>query len=475
MSPATPRRRIESLLADFEPDFDFVPVPPLPESEFKERLRRIRREAVQAGHDALLVHTDSAGWFHMSNAYLRYICDWAREGLLIIPSDEDKPLILLSFFTQSVLLPPGGEPLLVDEIWQIAPWGREYADRPGQSVLKTAQACVKKLAAMGLDAGQIGRIGDKKSLDLWATLDKLLPAARFVSENAIIDRMQRVRSPGEQAMHRAAAQLIDIGIQAACHVARPGVSDHELYAAFTYAQLARGGETGDGYQIGVNEFGTACGKPYGHVLRPGDLLNFYISNVTYQGYTAQTARMIAVGTLTDRQEDVLATCVDGVKRAEKLIRPGALIRDVNNAAFEPFIEKGYLRDAEARTMPFNWEAMPDGEPRQVKRQYVRDIDWEAQGRKLMHVYPATHGPHNPNLGHSVGMAGGSNSFNISSHNYDRLEEGMVFVLHTQWLEPLSAGCNVGDCYLVTRDGYENLSCHTPLEAFRVPVDSSPTP
>ena len=70
----------------------------------------------------------------------------------------------------------------------------------------------------------------------------------------------------------------------------------------------------------------------------------------------------------------------------------------------------------------------------MPRQYVPDADWEAQGRKLMHVYPATHGPHNPNLGHSVGMAGAQNSFNVSSHNYDRLEEGMVFVLHTQWLE-----------------------------------------
>lgn len=86
--------------------------------------------------------------------------------------------------------------------------------------------------------------------------------------------------------------------------------------------------------------------------------------------------------------------------------------------------------------------------------------WPAAG------YPATHGPHNPNLGHSVGMPG-MNNFNISSHNYDRLEQGMVLVLHTQWLESLSAGCNVGDCYLVTADGFENLSRHTPLEPHRV--------
>ncbi|MDR6192549.1 DNA-binding transcriptional LysR family regulator [Agrobacterium pusense] len=164
-------------------------------------------------------------------------------------------------------------------------------------------------------------------------------------------------------------------------------------------------------------------------------------------------------------------CTEGVKRAEMLIRPGALMRDVNNAAFEPMIERGMLASPEARTMPYNWAPMDDGGARLIPRQYVKNIDWEAQGRSLMHVYPATHGPHNPNLGHSVGMAGGQNSFNISSHNYDRMEEGMVFVLHAQWLEPLSAGCNVGDMYVVTKDGFENLSRHTPLETHRIAAEA----
>ena len=56
---------------------------------------------------------------------------------------------------------------------------------------------------------------------------------------------------------------------------------------------------------------------------------------------------------------------------------------------------------------------------------------------------------------------------VSSHNYDRLEPGMVFVLHAQWLDPMKAGCNTGNTMLVTRDGAENLNCHTPLEPFRV--------
>lgn len=460
-------RSIEALLADFEPDFDFVPAPPLPEAEFAERLRRIRREAVVAGHDALVIHTDMVGWFHTSNAYLRYACDWMREGVLIIPTDSDKPLTLLSFFTQSVILPPGGEPLLVERILQIGAIGREYADIPGSSEGKTVEAAAALLADSGFARGSIGLIGDRCSAGFHAGLKTLLPAARFVPENGIIDRMQRVRTPAEIAIYRTAAQLIDIGTQAAYHVTRPGVTDREIYAAFTFAQLARGGETGDGYQIGINEYGTHCGKPYGRVVRPGDLINLYISNVTYQGYTAQTARMIAVGAITARQEIVLDACVAGVKAAEKLIRPGVLVSEVNNAAFEPYIAAGLLTSPEARTMPYNWSMAPDGGPREIPRQAVPDPDWEGQGRRLWHVYPATHGPHNPNLGHSVGLAGAQNAFNVSSHNHDRLEEGMVFVLHTQWLEPLSAGCNVGDCYVVTADGFENLSCHTPLETHRV--------
>ena len=462
-------RPIESLLADFAPDFDFVPAPPIPVAEYAERMRRVKREGVSAGLDALIAHTDTVGWFHASNAYLRYLCDWMREGVLIIPMDEDKAPVLVSFYTQSVILPPGGEPVGVERILQVGAVGREYADVPGDSGQKTIQAVTKVLADFGLSRGSIGIIGDKRSAPFKAALAGAMPGAQFSDQHAIVDRMQRVRSPAEIAVTRTAAQLISIATQAAYHVARPGVTDYEIFAAFTLAQMARGGETGDGYQIGANEWGTHCGKPYGRVIRKGDLINLYVSNVTYQGYTAQTARMIAIGAPTDRQELVLDACTRGVKAAEKLIRPGTSFRDLNNAAFVPYVEAGLLKDPEARTMPYNWSTAEDGGPRELPRQYVPDADYEAQGRRLMHVYPATPGPHNPNLGHAVGMAGGQNAYNISSHNYDRLEEGMIFVLHTQWLEPQSAGCNVGDLYLVTADGFENLSRHTPLETHRVAV------
>ncbi|MGO7450283.1 hypothetical protein ACC668_37430, partial [Rhizobium ruizarguesonis] len=66
-------------------------------------------------------------------------------------------------------------PVLVDEIWHIGPIGREYADRPGDSFIKTAEKCAEVLASLCLAKAQIGRIGDRTSLTFWSALDELMP------------------------------------------------------------------------------------------------------------------------------------------------------------------------------------------------------------------------------------------------------------------------------------------------------------
>jgi Xaa-Pro aminopeptidase len=458
----------ERLLDGFEPDFEFSPVDPLPASEFETRLRRILREAVRCDYDGLILNAEMVGWFHTSNPSLRYVADWIREGVLIIPTDAPEASSLLSFYSDAALVPPPGEPTWVDDIRQVGGWGRQFFDRPGDVTAKLAEATQGVLAELGLTKARFALIGDHMSTKYWAALADALPGAVFQQENDILLRMQRVRSPAEQNLIRAAAQLLDIGIQAAYHVTRPGVTDFEIYSAFTYAQMARGGETGDGYQIGINRYGTHVSKPYGHVVKPGDIIQLYISNVTYRGYVAQAARMVAVGDVSDKQEEVFEMCVDAVERAMRTVRPGVLVSDVHDAAFEAYIERGFLESAQARTMPWNWESNKDGTPRPIPRQEVSDEDWEAQGRKLRHVYPATLGPNSPGLGHALMMPGWLN-YPVTSSNHDELEPGMVFVTHAQWLDPQQVGCNLGNALLVTDGGAENLSCHTPLEPHRVEV------
>ncbi len=73
---------------------------------------------------------------------------------------------------------------------------------------------------------------------------------KFVADNAILDRMQKVRSVCEIQMFLAAAQLVSIATQAAYHVTKPGVTDQEIYAT------CRG--VGALEHYGIGQFDIAC-------------------------------------------------------------------------------------------------------------------------------------------------------------------------------------------------------------------------
>lgn len=458
----------ERLLDGFEPSFEFNAPQAIPAEEYEERMTHMRKQAALQGHDVILIHANGAGFFFTSNTYLRYACDWAREGILIVPVNKNEDIHLVTFFTQAVLLPPPGEPVGIDKIWQVGALGEEYSGRAGTSEAQLVETVVKVLTDANYSAASIAGMGDGSSFTYWEAIKEKLPKIQIKDETHIINDMQVLRSVNEQAQIRASAQLIDIGYQAACHATRLGVTDFELYAAFTFAQLARGGEHGDGYQIGINKYGTQCGKPYGHKVVCGDLINFYLSAVPFRGYTAQSARMIAVGDITSKQEQTLAVCTEAVRRAEEKIKPGTPLNEIHKAAFSVYLEHGYLQDDTTATMPYNWAPHDDLSAREIPVQYIKDVDYEKIGRQLNHLYPAVTGPHNPNIGHSVGMPG-SPKFNITSHNTDIAEPGMVFVLHAQWGDPMSSGANIGNCYLVTEDGFENLNRHSPLETVRIQV------
>lgn len=55
------QKSCEKLLEGFEPDFEFIEVPPLPKEEHEERVNRVRVEAAENECDALILHTDSVG------------------------------------------------------------------------------------------------------------------------------------------------------------------------------------------------------------------------------------------------------------------------------------------------------------------------------------------------------------------------------------------------------------------------------
>ena len=69
----------EKLLDGFQPSFEFVPPKVISEEELEQRVDHIRREAIVAEHDVTLVNANGIMNYHVTNKYLRYLCDWNRE------------------------------------------------------------------------------------------------------------------------------------------------------------------------------------------------------------------------------------------------------------------------------------------------------------------------------------------------------------------------------------------------------------
>ena len=152
----------EALLDGFVPDFEFSPVDPLPASEFETRLRRILRDSVVHDYDGIIVNAENVGWYHNSNPYLRYVSDWVREGVLLIPTDAPEASVLFSFYSDAALVPPPGEPTWVDDIRQVGGWGRHFFDLPGDTTAKLVEATEGAIAELGLTGGRFALIGDQR-------------------------------------------------------------------------------------------------------------------------------------------------------------------------------------------------------------------------------------------------------------------------------------------------------------------------
>ena len=135
-----------------------------------------------------------------------------------------------------------------------------YATFPFHPAGPQLEIVVDTLKERGLLRGTVG-------LEKWAYApspalmqameEKIIAAgAKVVDGSWIVDTVGLIKSPLEIACVRKAAELADIGMEAARNAARPGVMELEVTGAMQYA-MARGGWGGSrtqmpGHQAGVS-------------------------------------------------------------------------------------------------------------------------------------------------------------------------------------------------------------------------------
>jgi Xaa-Pro dipeptidase len=194
-----------------------------------------------------------------------------------------------------------------------------------------ADAALRVLTGWGAKLREVGTEQWSCGLPdgLAKALARALPEVCWHDVTGIIDDLRMVKSPGEEACMRAAAQVSDAAMAAAVEAIRPGAMEREVAAACYRAMIEAGGTfPGFGPFIrSTRRLGEEHTTWSDTVLMEGDAVFLELSGCVGR-YHAPLGRLVHVGRLPDGTEEMAAVCREAFDAVLTALRPGALAREV---------------------------------------------------------------------------------------------------------------------------------------------------
>lgn len=309
----------------------------LPRLSLAERDRRwsmVREQMKQKGLDCLVLWGWPTMWdFCTANA--RYLCPVggnAEFNVVVFPLTGDPTCyIQMPTFLEG---------------WRSAQdWVPDIRVRKGT----WADTVVGRIKELGLAQSSIGFDGLAGALDpdgwvpysQYVRVQELLPAARLVNLEDMMERVRTIKSPEEIRMLDQAARLGDLMLAACRDTARPGVKECEVYAKMLEAMIANGGEE-------PTLFLWACDRhPYPHPFRlpttrrieAGDVIICEI-HPKIGGYFTHVERTFCVGEADQNQLRIYEGCLAAYHRGMELFGPGRRMSSAMEAVRETIEGRG---------------------------------------------------------------------------------------------------------------------------------------
>ena len=279
-----------------------------PESEYRDRLSRVRAAMERAGIDVLLVHSV------VDNCYLcGYQSLWPEAYACLVVPRHGEPFMQVGEIEGALAVLQGYVTDIVTFSWV----GSDIA--PSQLAGLLADRGFRN-AHIGVQMGSI-EMGLRGPLDARAylRLKELLPNAEFVDATRLLFDIRVVKSPAEIDHLRRAGAISAKGMQAAIEAAEAGSSENRLSALAARVMIDAGSDpfsidpiTSAGHRSGW--FHTTFKR---ETLRPGDhvLLEF---GGCWHRYTAPMMRTVILG----RPGDTAKRIMEANRRTLELLYSG---------------------------------------------------------------------------------------------------------------------------------------------------------
>ncbi|MDH5437734.1 MAG: Xaa-Pro peptidase family protein [Candidatus Bathyarchaeota archaeon] len=168
---------------------------------------------------------------------------------------------------------------------------------------------------------------------------------KVVDGTDIVREVRAIKSPQEIAYIEKAAEIADIGMNAAIESIRPGMTELEVYGEIVHAMAKAGGEN-----PGIPVLVTSGPKTASlHALssrkkiQRGEMINVDICGV-YNRYHADIARSLSIGKPNPDVAKVVELSAKAYDVIAKLIRPNLPVAEFNQKMKAYYEEAGILQD-----------------------------------------------------------------------------------------------------------------------------------
>jgi len=315
------------------------------------------------------------------------------------------------------------------------PWNASASEAREYLVSKFAEQIHEKLKEFKLDKEVVGI--DTYIPHVVHALEKRGLKVDPIGGEALLEA-RRIKTPEEQQLVRLLASILDGGFALMARIARPGVSEREIWKEVVSYAIGQGLTVEGGY---------ICSGPRtwpkdtsriatDRKLRPGDV--FYADQSIFGcfGYKSCYYRTFSVGPAPKDVKETYERVITWLKEAEKVLRPGITTKEV--------VEK-WPDEIEL------WSKRPP---------YITDE------KKLLSTFFN-------NMGHGIGLTGYEPPFfwrPTSLKWPQKLEAGMTIALETLDGTPDNRfGIRIEDMIIITETGCEVISGWPADEITELPL------
>jgi len=208
-----------------------------------------------------------------------------------------------------------------------------------QQHLDAIATLVNLLKANGFERARIALDEAGISRTVWNEIVSRLPATRFSMGAHVWRRIRMVKSDTEVELLTTATRNASRALQATIEIARPGVTEEELFRHYNTRIAEQGGMP----VFAAINAGRRSGHPHpiasDYELKLGDVVKYDVGG-TYRYYHGDIARTQVVGAPSDEQAHIYEALLKGEQAAIAALKPGVRPSEVFSVAVETIRSAG---------------------------------------------------------------------------------------------------------------------------------------